>query len=211
MPVVIINPNSTASMTEAMTQAARAAAPDLAFEGWTSQDGPPAIQGEADGDLATPPLLRLVEQAKGADGILIGCFDDTALPEAARIAPCPVIGIGQAAYHHCALRQWRFSVVTTLGVSVPILERNIQSYGLGDSMARVRASEVPVLALESDPAAATRAILEEAQRAASEDNIDALILGCAGMVTVLDAVRSSLDIAVIDPVACAAESMRWLA
>ncbi|WP_424972849.1 aspartate/glutamate racemase family protein [Dinoroseobacter sp. S76] len=212
MAITIINPNSTASMTEAMVRTARQAAPELAFEGWTSAKGPPAIQGEADGAIATPPLLELVDEASnaGAEGIIIGCFDDTGLAQAAARANCPVIGIGQAAYHFAALQQWRFSVVTTLAVSIPVLEGNIATLGLGQHLARVRASEVPVLALEADPEASGQAIMAEAITAATKDEIDALILGCAGMVHVVAEVTGALDIEVIDPVACAARSFSWL-
>lgn len=212
MAVVIINPNSTASMTDAMVSVARDAAPDLTFEGWTSAMGPPAIQGVADGEVAAPHLLDLVDQASaaGAEGIIIGCFDDTALQEAAARASCPVIGIGQAAYHYAALRGWRFSVVTTLGVSVPILEDNIKMQGLTHMLGAVRASEVPVLELEADPDAAARAITREAQQAQEEDNIAAVVLGCAGMVQVHAMVRDALSIEAIDPVTCAATCLRWL-
>ncbi len=213
MTVVMINPNSTVSMTEAMLAAAQDAAPEFSFAGWTSHEGPPAIQGAEDGDVATPPLLALVHKAseQGAQGIIIGCFDDTALTEAARIAKCPVVGIGQASYHKAALRNWRFSVVTTLPVSVPVIEDNIRQFGLGGFAARVRASNVPVLALETDGEAAELTIVEEAKRAASEDGIDAVILGCAGMVNVTRAVKASIGPAVIDPVVAAATSMKWLA
>ena len=210
--VVIINPNSTASMTAAMVQVAGRAAPSVRFEGWTSRKGPPAIQGAADGDAATPPLLELVARAsaEGYDGIIIGCFDDTGLQQAAEISACPVIGIGQASYHYAALRQWRFSVVTTLSVSVPVLETNIRSSGLDASLGRVRASEVPVLELEKDPGQAGSVIKAEAVKAQSEDDIAAVVLGCAGMVQVVSDVRQALDIEVIDPVECAARCMNWL-
>lgn len=212
MAVIIINPNSTASMTKAMLAQARRAAPDLAFEGWTSRDGPAAIQGAADGEAARLPLLKLVGQAseQGADGIIIGCFDDTALEEAAEIARCPVIGIGQASYHYAALRQWRFSVVTTLSVSTPIIQENIERQGLGSLMSKVRASEIPVLELETDTERASAVIVAEARRAERDDDVSAIILGCAGMVEVVDAVRKTLPTTVIDPVECAAQCMHWL-
>ena len=199
-------------MTKAMVGAAQRAVPDLEFNGWTSHDGPPSIQGAEDGAQAKSPLLKLVQKAEdqGASGIVIGCFDDTALREAARIASCPVIGIGQAAYHFAALRGWRFSVVTTLAVSVPILEQNIRDLGLDGYLSKVRASDVPVLALHDDQAEAELRIVEEAKRAVREDHIEALILGCAGMVNVVTDVRTSLDLPVIDPVVAAAASMRWL-
>jgi allantoin racemase len=212
MAIIIINPNSTASMTETMLAQARQAEPELAFEGWTSQDGPAAIQGAADGETARGPLLKLVAQAsaQGADGIIIGCFDDTALEEAAALADCPVIGIGQAAYHYAALRNWRFSVVTTLSVSRPIIQANIERQGLGHLVSQVRASEIPVLELEANPAGAGTVVTQEAQTAERDDSISAIILGCAGMVEVVDQVRKNLSLAVIDPVACAAGCMRWI-
>ena len=212
-PVIVINPNSTAAMTATMTDAARAAAPDLRFEGWTSYRGPPAIQGPEDGEAASPPLLDLVADAArtGAAGIVIGCFDDTALDAAAQAAPCPVIGIGQAAFHACAMRGWRFSVVTTLAVSIPVIDANIRRYGLGGGLGRVRASDVPVLDLEKRPDAAAAAILTEVRAAIAEDGADAVVLGCAGMARVTRRIRAAVDRPVIDPVEAAAGAMRWLA
>ena len=212
MSVVIINPNSTSAMTEAMVQTAREAAPGLSFDGWTSVDGPAAIQGAEDGAKATRPLLDLVDKAnkQGADGIIIGCFDDTALREAAEMATCPVIGIGQAAYHFAALRNWRFSVVTTLPVSIPVIEANIDALGLGGFLGKVRASNVPVLELENDPNGSEARMLGEARRAAKEDNIDAVILGCAGVVNLSKSIDQALDLVVLDPVVVAASCMKWL-
>ena len=212
MTVVIINPNSTASMTEAMLRQARTAAPHRDFEGWTSRDGPPAIQGPKDGETATKPLLQLVERASksGADGIIIGCFDDTALDEAVERADCPVIGIGQASYHYAALRNWRFSVVTTLSVSVPVIEDNIRRTGLSPFLSKVRASEVPVLDLDAAPGKASEVIKSEALQAQNLDEISAIILGCAGMVEVYDQVERALSVEIIDPVTCAARCWNWL-
>lgn len=186
--IVIINPNSTVSMTDAMVDMALKAAPEVHVVGWTSTQGPPAIQGEVDGDAAIPPLLELVEKAdeEGAKAIIIGCFDDTGLSAARSLATVPVIGIGQAAYHLASLYGQRFSVVTTLDVSVPILRENISGYGLENSLGRVRASGVSVLALEDDRVNATRQVKDEIRRALREDNINSVVLGCAGMVHIVD-------------------------
>lgn len=199
-------------MTDAMVATARAVAPQLDFEGWTSHEGPPSIQGAEDGLAATPPLLELVRQAsdRKLSGLIIGCFDDTALVEAGQTANCPLLGIGQASFHFAALRNWRFSVVTTLQVSVPVIEANIHELGLTRYLGRVRASDVPVLDLETDPVRAEKAIVAEAERAEREDGIDALILGCAGMVHLTRAVARSVTVPVIDPVSAAATGIAWL-
>ncbi len=213
MTVILINPNSTEAMTRTMLDVARRTAPGTVFDAWTSHHGPAAIQGAADGDAATPPLLDLIRRADatGASGIVIGCFDDTALKTAARLASCPVIGLGQAAFHACALRGWRFSVVTTLPVSVPIIEGNIARYGLSGALGRVRASGVPVLDLETDPAKAIDAILAEAKAALQDDDITAIVLGCAGMASLSPRLRAALSAPVIDVVEAAAGAISWLA
>ena len=199
--IVIINPNATASMTDAMVETARKSVPGVDVVGWTSTKGPPAIQGEQDGQAAVPPLLELVKEADeaGAKAIIIGCFDDTGLDAARALASCPVIGIGQAAYHLASLYGARFSVVTTLDVSVPVLTANIGNYGLKQNLGRVRASGVPVLDLEDDRENATHRVKMEIRAALDEDYIDSVVLGCAGMVHIVDD-ADDLSIKLIDGV-----------
>ena len=199
--IVIINPNSTQSMTDAMVETAHWAAPDAHVVGWTSTDGPPAIQGEADGDAAIPPLLDLVKKADeaGARVIIIGCFDDTGLNAARALAACPVIGIGQAAYHLASLFGQRFSVVTTLEVSVPVLSANVSHYGLDRNLGRIRASGVPVLALEHDRSNATEQVRAEIRAAVRNDNINSVVLGCAGMGHIVEE-SDDISIKLIDGV-----------
>ncbi len=203
--IVIINPNSTVSMTESMLVTARDACPDHRIEAWTSHDGPPAIQGRDDGDACVPPLLKLVAQAsdQGARAIIIGCFDDTGLEAARAVSACPVIGVGQAAYHLAALAGGRFSVVTTLDASVPVLAGNIAAYGLGGSLGRVRASGVPVLALETDHARAAARVLDEIRAAQREDGVASVVLGCAGMSHIPAMAGPDIAVRLIDGVRAA--------
>ena len=204
--IVLINPNSTVSMTQAMLRTARETVPTVEFEGWTSHDGPAAIQGPEDGKLAEGPLLDLVKKAsdQNATAIIIGCFDDTALDAARDLANCPVIGIGQAAYHLAAVAGRRFSVVTTLDVSVPILEENIRAYGLTGQLSKVRASGVPVLTLEQDAQEATRQVFTEIETAAREDGVQSVVLGCGGMVDIEQVHGNSSGIRLIEGVRAAA-------
>lgn len=205
--ILILNPNSTVSMTQAMLATARDACPDVQIEAETSHLGPPAIQGAEDGAACVPPLLDLVAQAsdRGARAIIIGCADDTGLDEARQVASCPVIGIGQAGYHLAALAGARFSVVTTLPVSVPVLSENVASYGLAGSLGRVRASGVSVLALEADPVTSTRRVLDEIARAQAEDDIQSVVLGCAGMSHIPHAAGSEIKVRLIDGVRAAVQ------
>jgi len=200
--IVIINPNSTVAMTDAMLKVARETLPNAEIEAWTSHDGPASIQGPEDGDASVPPLLELAIKAciMGADTIIIGCFDDTGLAEVRAAVSCRVIGLGQAAYHVASLLGDRFSVVTTLPVSVPVLQENIIASGFRGKLAKVRASGVTVLSLEETPQTAAPIVLDEIYRAADEDNSDSIILGCAGMIDIPDQVDRAKTPLVVEPV-----------
>ncbi|MCA8883485.1 MAG: aspartate/glutamate racemase family protein [Rhodobacteraceae bacterium] len=205
MPVILINPNSTAAMTQSALAAARGAAPGTEFDAWTSHAGPPAIQGDADGRAAVPPLLDLVARAdaQGADAIVILCFDDTGLAEARQSARCPVLGIGQAAYTMASLMADRFSVVTTLDVSLPVLQANIDAQGYAERVSSLRACGVPVLDLEHHPDAVLDRVAT-AIRAAVAVDPGPVILGCSGMVNVAPALRILTGLTLIDGVTAAA-------
>ena len=209
--IVLINPNSTDAMTKAMVKTAAKAG--VTLTGWTSYDGPAAIQGPEDGVACIPPLLTLVRKASemGATAIIIGCFDDTGLDATRDIASCPVIGIGQAAYHMAVLSGARFSVVTTLAVSVPILEKNIHAYGFTSQLARVRASGVPVLDLETDPAGTADVVVGEINRAVTEDKVETVVLGCAGMGHIPTYFDYTSNVRLIDGVTSAAQLAKILA
>ena len=118
-----------------------------------------------------PGLLAEIAAAGPVDAVVIACFDDTGLAEARAIAGCPVIGIGEAAFHAAMLIGARFSVVTTLAVSVPVIEANLAAYGLASACVRVRASGVPVLGIEN--AEGAERISAEIARAVAEDGVSA--------------------------------------
>src|SRR6201999_2518195 len=115
----------------------------------------------------------------------------------------PVIGIGEAAFHMASLIAGKFSVVTTLSCSVPVIEHNLARYGLAARCAKVRASEVAVLDLERKGSAAQKRISHEIGRALAEDQAEAIVLGCAGMTDLADALSQEHGVPVVDGVGCA--------
>ncbi|QCI63250.1 aspartate/glutamate racemase family protein [Phreatobacter stygius] len=204
MQLTIVNPNTTASMTRAIGAAARAAAsPGTVVTAVNPDSGPASIEGYYDEALSVPGLLGEMRKAGRADAFIIACFDDTGLDAARSMVEVPVIGIGEAAMHMATLVAGKFSVVTTLAVSVPALEHNVLKYGFAHRCARVRACEVPVLALE-DPASGARAkISAEIARAMAEDRAEAIVLGCAGMADLARSLSAEHGLPVVDGVAAA--------
>lgn len=204
MQLLVINPNTTASMTAKIEAAVQSVASDgTEIIAVNPRSGPASIQGYYDEALCVPGLLDLIKNHSHADAIVLACFDDTGLDAARCLTEKPVIGIGEAAFHFASMLSNKFSVVTTLSRSVPAIEHNLQKYGLMARCAKVRASEVPVLELENPHSDARARISDEISRAIAEDHCEAIVLGCAGMTDLARALSQQHGLPVIDGVACA--------
>jgi allantoin racemase len=206
MRLLVVNPNCTASMTAKIAAAACAAASaGTEIVAVDPGEGPVSIEGYVDEAFAVPGLLREIRKGErdGVDAHILACFDDTGLDAARALANAPAIGIGEAALHMASLVAGRFSVVTTLSRSIPVIEHNLARYGLASRCARVRASEVPVLALEEPGSGAAETISAEIERAKREDRAEAIVLGCAGMADLAARLSEKHGLPVLDGVACA--------
>ena len=204
MRILVVNPNTTASMTDKIGAAARrAASPGTDIVAINPAGGPAAIEGFYDEAMSLHGLLELIRQRSDFDALVIACFDDTGLDAARCLTDRPVIGIGEAAYHMASMLSNKFSVVTTLARSVPALEHNLHRYGLAARCARVRSSEVAVLELEHPGSQAAARISAEIGRAVAEDRAEAIVLGCAGMTDLADRLAEEHGLPVLDGVTCA--------
>jgi allantoin racemase len=217
MNLLILNPNCTASMTETIAAAARQAAlPStdiLALSG--SGPAPDSVEGHADAALAVPPMLAAIRAAESGPtppaAIVIACFDDPGLLAARELARVPVLGIAQSAIQVAMLISARFSIITTLPRSVPVIEDLVQTYGAGQACRKVRSVDLPVLALEASPDQAIARLVAEGRKAISEDGAEAIVLGCAGMAEMCANLSQTLGLPVIDGVVAAVKLAEALA
>lgn len=204
MRIVVINPNTTASMTDKIGRAARAAASaGTEIMARNPATGPESIEGYFDEAFSVPGLLREIAAVPGADAYVIACFDDTGLEAARCLAEAPVIGIGEAAFHMASLIAHKFGVVTTLPRSISAIENNLLKYGLSSRCARVRAADIPVLALEQEEPAMLARLEAEMRRSIDQDDAEAIVLGCAGMADLRASLASRLGVPVLEGVSCA--------
>lgn len=214
MRLLYINPNSTTSMTESAVAVAQAALPEAEVLGWTNASGPPAIQGLQDGQAAVGGVMAMLPAARdiGADAIVIACFDDTGLAEIRAAAHCPVFGIGQSAFQMASLLGKRFEVLTSLVISVPVIENNIRASGFAVYCLGVHASGLAVLEIEAGGVdVESRLVAHIAQVA--ERGLDAVVLGCCAMAPLRARIAGRASITVIDGIEAsailAAAGHRW--
>jgi allantoin racemase len=211
MRILLVNPNTTNTMTEKAAIAARAvAASGTDIIATTSRMGPVSIEGHYDGALAIPGLLsELKEKAGGYDAAIIACFDDTGLDAARSFADVPVLGLCESAVATAGFLAQRFTVVTTLERSRVLIDNLVRRYGMG-GRARVRASDIPVLELENPASGAIGKLRAEIERALAEDGAEAIVLGCAGMTDLARELQDIYGVPVVDGVAAAVKQAEAL-
>ncbi|WP_418317173.1 aspartate/glutamate racemase family protein [Piscinibacter sakaiensis] len=213
MHIRVINPNTTAAMTETIAVAARrVASPGTRIVATQPDSGPVSIESHFDEAIAAVGVLEEVRagERERADGYVIACFGDPGLLAARELTRAPVVGIAEAAFHLATLVATKFSVVTTLGRTIGIAEHLLQAYGFAGHCRRVRAAEIPVLDLEHDPNAAFNRIVDEARRAKAEDGIGAIVLGCGGMADLSDALSDAVGLPVVEGVTAAVKLVESL-
>lgn len=212
MKLLIINPNTTESMTATIADAAhRVANPATEISAVTSSMGPVSIEGYFDEALAVPGLL--LELAKGeragAAAAIIACFDDTGLDAARALAGIPVIGICEAALSTMSFIAQRFTIVTTMERSRLPVEHLVHRYGMA-GRCKVRAADIPVLSLEDPQSNARDRLRSEIAAALRDDKAEAIVLGCAGMADLTADLRREFGVPVVDGVAAAVKQAESL-
>lgn len=206
MKIRVINPNTTASMTEKIGQAAsRIAAPGTQIVASNPSSGPVSIESHFDEAISAVGVLEEVRigETEGTDAYILACFGDPGLLAARELTRAPVIGIAEAAFHMATLISTRFSIVTTLGRTGIIAEHLLQNYGFAHHCRRVRAAEIPVLDLEDSGDSAVDRIIAECLRAKAEDNIGAIVLGCGGMADLTGQISDAVGLPVVEGVTAA--------
>ncbi|WP_353980614.1 aspartate/glutamate racemase family protein [Salinicola endophyticus] len=206
MRIRVINPNTTASMTTTIGEAAsRIAAPGTEIVATTPKSGPVSIESHFDEAISAVGVLEevMAGEREGVDAYIIACFGDPGLLAARELTRAPVIGIAEAAFHMATLISTRFSIVTTLGRTGIIAEHLLDQYGFRHHCRRVRAAEIPVLDLESDGEGALTRIIEECRRARDEDGIGAIVLGCGGMADLTAEISDAVGLPVVEGVTAA--------
>ena len=208
--ILIVNPNTTASMTETIGAAARTvAAPGTEILAVTSSMGPVSIEGYYDEAFAVPGLIQALVSTPDADAAIIACFDDTGLDAARSAANFPVVGICEAALVTAGQIAKRIAVVTTLPRSIVPLEELVRRYGFAER-AQVTACNVAVLDLEKPGSDAAEKLEAEIARALDR-GAEAIVLGCAGMADLAQKLSQKFGVPVVDGVAAAVKQAEALA
>ncbi|MFB7324676.1 aspartate/glutamate racemase family protein [Streptomyces sp. NPDC056190] len=205
MRILIANVNTTASMTETIrAQAAASASPGVEIVGLTPSFGPESVEGNFESYLAAVAVMdRIVRYDEPYDAVIQAGYGEHGREGLQELLDVPVVDITEAAAQVAMLIGRTYSVVTTLDRAVPQIQDRLLLAGLSERCASVRASGLPVLELEADPARAADAIVTEARRAVDEDRAEVICLGCGGMAGLDQKISAATGVPVVDGVAAA--------
>jgi allantoin racemase len=205
--ILIINPNTSTSVSALLQTHARAlAGADAQVDVVTARFGAPyisceasyAVAGHATLDAWAGALSQRVPDAS-FDAVLIGCFGDPGLFALREASAVPVTGLAEAAFAQAA-RHGRFAIVTGGQRWKPILERLVQSLGYGAALGGITTVAPTGAQLAQDPIAARALLADACVQAVRDFNVQAVILGGAGLAGMAAQVQAQVGVPVIDSV-----------
>jgi len=205
MKLIVVNVNTSQTMTESIDDSARRYA-SAGTEVVTLQPyfGAEAVDCNFESYLSAVAMMdRVLAYEDPYDAVVLAGFGEHGRDGLAELIEQPVVEICEASAHVAMMIGRSYSVVTTLQRSVPAIEDRLRLAGLWDRCASVRASGMSTLEVDDDPQAAVRAVVAEAAAAVKTDYAEVICLGCAGMAGLEDAVTSAVNVPVIDGVGAA--------
>jgi allantoin racemase len=209
--LLVINPNTSAPVTELLRAHVQAAAgSQVAVRAVTARFGAAYIADEASYATAAHSTLdawtaALRAPRRAPDAVLIGCFGDPGLLSLRATSNVPVSGLAEASFIEAA-RHGPFAVVTGGEKWEPILQRFAQAMGFSRALAGIRTVVPTGAELAAEPAMAHALLLQVCRDAARDFAARAVIVGGAGLAGFAAALQPGLDVPLIDSVAAGA---RW--
>ncbi|MFE0748392.1 aspartate/glutamate racemase family protein [Gordonia sp. NPDC058843] len=205
MRILVANVNTTVSMTEAIADSARSvASPGTEIVGVTPRFGADSCEGNFESYLAAIAVMDAVlAYPEPYDAVIQAGYGEHGREGLQELLEVPVVDITEAAASTAMYLGHRYSVVTTLDRTVPLIEDRLKLAGLDQRCASVRASGLGVLELESDPQRAVKAIVEQSTRAVADDHAEVICLGCGGMAELEEQVREATGVPIVDGVRAA--------
>ena len=200
MDIMIINPNSSKEMTEAIQKIA-----DDFSQGEfnvtckPTSGAPEFIETYEDQVKSAPGMMQLLKENEGNyDAFIVACHCDPNLDTMKEISTKPVVGIGEASMKIASMLGHRFSVISASLHSIPNKEALIRKYHLQDVVASIIAPLDETKGYDDE-----ESIIQAAKAAIEEDMAEVIVLGCAGMAGLDKRLQKKLGVPVLDGVVCA--------
>lgn len=199
--ILVINPNSTQSVTRAMDEACEPLrmTGGPAIECVTLEEGPPGIESQRDVESVVGPLVRIVlerEQDHGA--FVIACFSDPGIHALRELTKKPVLGIAEAGILTALTLGQKFGVIAILRQSVTRHLRYMGALGVTDRLAGELPLGLGVTELNDEKKTLGR-MVATGEKLRDTHGADVVVMGCGGMAPYRKRLQDALGIPVVEP------------
>lgn len=206
MRVLVINPNTSASVTDMVMASCRKAYPALHWDGATAAFGAAYVASEVAYAIAAHAMLdAFAENYTDHDAVLIACFGEPGLLALREICPVPVTGLAEASFL-AAEKRGPFAVVTGGKAWEPMLTRFARTHQLDTQLLGVYTVELTGAQIAAAPDAAMES-LRDACRQGMDAGAQSIVLGGAALVGMADGLQKQLAVPVLDNVLLGAEAV----
>lgn len=212
MKIVVVNVNTSESMTRSIDIAAkRYASQGTEIVTLQPRFGADGVDCNFESYISAVGVMdRVMTYDQPYDGVVMAGFGEHGRDGLQELIHQPVVEICEASAHMAMLIGRKYSVVTTLQRSVSAIEDRLKISGLWDRCASVRANGMTTQEVDHDAERAMNTIVEQARKAVEEDFAEVICLGCAGMAGLEDRITSTLGVPVIDGVGAAVKLVEAL-
>jgi len=180
-------------------------APDFTADYANTTKGTCFIESRYAEFLNTESIISLSQEAEknGYDGIFVDCFGSPGVSIVRELVNIPVLGGFDSGVLMASSISQKFSIITVVPNVIPLIEDEIRDIGLSQNIASIRDVQMPVQDLGNKTKLIAH-LFKQSKAAIEEDGAEAIVLGCTGMIDVVDAVAAELEKAnlpapVIDP------------
>jgi allantoin racemase len=211
--ILLINPNTTESITDLVLKTARGfASKGTTLRAVSGAFGPRYIASRVGYAIASHAAVDAFANDKLAkDAVVLACFGDPGLAALKEISPVPVVGMADASILQACALGGRFSIVTGGERWQSMLEEFVAGMGLSSRLASVRAVAPTGADIARNPKAAMAMLAKGCQACVKEDRADVVILGGAGLAGLAAKLASKVEVPLLDGVACAISMAESLA
>lgn len=203
--ILLINPNTTASMTALVLKTAWAfARPGTVLRAAGAAFGPRHVASRAAYAVAGHAALDALANDRGRrDAVVLACFGDPGLAALKEVSDVPVVGLAEASMLQACSLGRRFSIVTGGTRWQAMLEEFAAAQGFSARLASVRTVAPTGADIARDPKAALATLARACTACVRADGADVVILGGAGLAGLAAKLGPKVEVPLLDGVACA--------
>ena len=212
MRVLVVNPNTTAAVTDLLVAAAApVAATGTELVPLTATRGVPYLATRAEAQIGGAIAIEmLAEHHASADAAIIAAFGDPGLFGARELFDIPVIGMSEAAMLTACMLGRRFAIVTFATTLGTWYRECVEMHGLRERCCGVRALDQSFRSLADVQEEKEDLLVSLANQAVTDDEADVVVLGGAPLAGLASRVRNRVPVPLVDPIASAVKQAEAL-